>query len=138
MKNLNASKVLAAAYIASGDMKSEAARKVGVTPQSISSWMKEPEFVDLVDSFKLTLIYSARDRIRSLGIKATTTLSELMDSGCDASKLGAAKYVLETINLKPGAGEEMGLWDNALNPKISPFLATEDSIKDNLEELTDN
>ncbi|MCO4794290.1 MAG: hypothetical protein KC493_11285 [Bacteriovoracaceae bacterium] len=128
MKNLNSSQVLAAAYIASGNMKSEAAQKVGVTPQTISSWMKEPVFVNTVESFKATLIYSARDRIRSLGIKAALTLSELMDSGCDASKLGAAKYVLDTINLTPGSGEEMGLWDNAFNSKSTPYLATEEVL----------
>ena len=135
MSGLTTSQIIATAYIAGGGMKSGAAKKVGVSPQTISSWMQDEGFQAAIEDFRRTIIYSTRDKLRALGTKATDTLYELMESGNDGAKLGAAKLVLETINLTPGTnGQEMGLWDTASNDSTSLFLPTNESMNEFLEE----
>lgn len=136
MSELSSSQLIAAACIAGGSMKREAANKAGVTPQTISSWMQYEAFQDAIQDFRLTVIYATRNKLRSHGIMAIETLVGLMKSGNDGAKLGAAKLILETINLTPGAnGHEMGLWDTSTgNYNPSLFLPTPDAIDEFIEE----
>lgn len=111
MATLKPNQFLAAAYIAQGRPKKDAASIADVTPQTVSEWMKQKSFTDAIEDFKAELIYVTRDRIRGLGTQAARTLGDLMANGTPAVRLAAAKDVLDRINLTPGsAGAEMGLW----------------------------
>jgi hypothetical protein len=72
---------------------------VDVKPQTVSEWMKQKAFRDIVDAFRSELIHVTCDSIRGLGRKASRTIDYLMDHGSPAVRLAAAKYVLDTINL---------------------------------------
>ncbi|MGB5567754.1 MAG: hypothetical protein WBM81_00500 [Sedimenticolaceae bacterium] len=135
MTKPNSKQLIAAAHIAQGRTKKEAAEAADVTPQTISTWMTQKPFTDAIQNLRSELIHSTRDSIRGLGRKAARTLSDLMDSGGDAVRLGATKYVLDTINMTPGTnGHEMGLWAPIVTEEESTLRPYLDDTENNTGE----
>ena len=66
MKELSPKKVRAATLIGHGSSKKAAANDdaVSVSPQTISEWMHDPEFVALINRSKKDLIDDTRDMLR--------------------------------------------------------------------------
>jgi hypothetical protein len=96
MHNLHAKSLQAALLLASGKKGTDTAAEVGVTPETISHWKQEAEFVACVNTLKLEAIEVARERLRHLGLKATETMEELMRHGKSESvRLRAAEAVLK-------------------------------------------
>ncbi len=126
LPELSEKQLLAAALIAQGRKKYEAAEAADVTPQTISEWMRQKRFTDAIEALRTEMIYATRDRIRGLGLKAVKTLEDLMDNGSPSARYAAAKDVLDRINLTPGTGgADMGLWAPTVQKEeveLRPFI----------------
>ncbi len=96
---LKPSQELAALRIASGWTQKEAAKEAGVSEQTLSaSWMKNPAFVATVNQERDAMLKATRDRLRTLGTKATKALEDVLDNAQKpADKLKAAEMVLRLL-----------------------------------------
>lgn len=104
--SMKSNKLLAATMLVEGFLHKDVAEEVGVTPQTISVWLTEPEFVAFVNKLKMDNLHKARDRIQALSVKAAATIEDIMENGNnDAVRLKAAESVLEMsgmINVQSG------------------------------------
>ena len=108
-ESLSAKKTIAACLIAAGMTHKEAAEKVNVTPQTISTWMHDPAFKARIDNLKMKALLKAQDKMRGLAATAIDTIESIVkDSSSDKARLDAAKYILETIKINPSGNA--GLW----------------------------
>lgn len=95
---LEPNKEQAALLLAFGVKKRVVAKKVGVTPQTISEWLKCPDFEIRVNQEKEVLLERTRDRMRLLGPKAINTLLDVMNNSKNpVARLKAVEIVLHHI-----------------------------------------
>jgi hypothetical protein len=75
----------------------EAAREVGVTPNTLLRWMREPEFKDACREARRAVFSHAIGRLQdAAGAAATTLLKIMLDTNVPpATRLRAAEVVLE-------------------------------------------
>jgi transposase-like protein len=75
----------------------EAARAVGISPNTLLRWMKEPEFEAALREAQRTAFSEAIGRLRDFaGAAVTTVLKIMVDSNAPAgTRLRAAEIVLE-------------------------------------------
>jgi hypothetical protein len=98
----------AALLIASGLEKRAAAAEVGVTPQTISEWLKLPGFEACINQERMAALEATRDKMRALGPEAVKAIAEILgDEGKPASRLKAAEVVLKHIGF---TDVQSGLW----------------------------
>lgn len=96
MAILDPKQAKAAEIIAAGELKKVAAEKVGVTPQTISEWLKQPAFEAYVNGLKLAALEAARDRMQYLAGEAVRTIEALLgQEEPPATRLKAAQMVLD-------------------------------------------
>mgnify|MGYP000606659432 CR=1 FL=1 len=79
--SMKSNKMLAATMLAEGWLHKDIAEEVRVTPQTISAWLAEPEFVAFVNKLKMDHLNKARDRVQALSVKADDTIKDIMDNG---------------------------------------------------------
>src|SRR5574337_374974 len=85
----------AVTLLASGKSQRQTAKAVGVSPQTITAWMKLDAFQKGLDGLLSTVEVESTQLLRSQRLKAVEALTDLLDSKAPAVKLAAAKTVLE-------------------------------------------
>jgi predicted transcriptional regulator len=116
-------KELAATMLVEGWLHKDVAEETGVTPQTISVWLTEPEFVAFVNKLKMENLHKARDRIQALSVKAAATIEDIMDNGSnDAVRLKAAESVLEMSGM---INVESGMWAWGIGPTTTQGMTIE-------------
>ncbi|MDP1559255.1 MAG: hypothetical protein Q8K59_08865 [Nitrosomonas sp.] len=83
----------------------EVANELNVTPKTISMWRSLPEFRAELNSHLLDIKQANSERLRSLCMKALTTVEEVMlhENTLAKEKLTAAFKVLELGKVSPDA-----------------------------------
>ena len=98
MKALSEKQTLAAQMLCGGARSKDVAAAVGVTPETISHWKRDPVFRGFANSLRNDAHLAARDALRTLGISAVSTLAELMgNSKVDDVRRKAAVDVLNML-----------------------------------------
>ena len=95
MTTLTAKHQQAITLLASGKSQRQTAKAVGVSPQTITAWMKLDAFQKGLDGLLSTVEAESTQLLRSQRLKAVGALTDLLDSKTPAVKLAAAKTVLE-------------------------------------------
>ena len=95
MTTLTAKHQQAITLLASGKSQRQTAKAVGVSPQTITAWMKLDAFQKGLDGLLSTVEAESTQLLRSQRLKAVDALTDLLDSKTPAVKLAAAKTVLE-------------------------------------------
>ena len=95
MTTLTAKHQQAITLLASGKSQRQTAKAVGVSPQTITAWMKLEPFQKGLDGLLSTVEAESTQLLRSQRLKAVDALTDLLDSKTPAVKLAAAKTVLE-------------------------------------------
>ena len=95
MTTLTAKQQQAITLLASGKSQRQTAKAVGVSPQTITAWMKLDAFQKGLDGLLSTVEAESTQLLRSQRLKAVDALTDLLDSKTPAVKLAAAKTVLE-------------------------------------------
>lgn len=95
MTTLTAKQQQAVTLLASGKSQRQTAKAVGVSPQTITAWMKLDTFQKGLDGLLSTVEAESTQLLRSQRLKAVDALTDLLDSKTPAVKLAAAKTVLE-------------------------------------------
>lgn len=104
MPTLNGKQTRAAGLLARGMSCADTAKEVGVSPQTISAWKKDPEFEATVNSLKWEVLETARDQLRTLVPDAVKALQDLVNGATrEDVRRKAAIDVLQTAGL---AGDE--------------------------------
>jgi len=107
-------KTLAATMLVEGQLHKDVAEEVGVTPQTVSTWLAEPEFIAFVNKLKMDNLHKSRDRVQALSVKAASTIEDIMDNGHnDAVRLKAAESVLEMSGM---INVQSGMWAWGIGP----------------------
>lgn len=102
--------VIAASMIALGETKKNAAKAAKVSPQTVSEWMHDSEFVDMINLLKTDMMREVQDRFRGLAHKAIDVIDTILEtSENERIRLDGAKYILDTIRLSP-TENNTGLW----------------------------
>ena len=92
----------AAELYASGMLKKDIANEVGVTPQTISIWFADSDFVVYTNRLRKEALKAARTSLQQLSTKAMETLGDLLsEPTADRVRLQAAITVLECSGIKP-------------------------------------
>jgi len=121
--SMKPNKMLAATMLVEGWLHKDVAEEVGVTPQTISTWLTDPEFVALVNQLKMDNLHKARDRVQALSVKAAATIEDIMDSSSnDAVRLKAAESVLEMSGM---INIQSGMWAWGIGPTTAEGVAKE-------------
>lgn len=95
MSDLTAKQQQAVTLLASGKSQRQTAKAVGVSPQTITAWMKLDAFQKGLDGLLSTVEAESTQLLRSQRLKAVDALTDLLDSKTPAVKLAAAKTVLK-------------------------------------------
>lgn len=95
MTTTTAKQQQAVTLLASGKSQRQTAKAVGVSPQTITAWMKLDAFQKGLDGLLSTVETESTQLLRSQRLKAVDALTDLLDSKTPAVKLAAAKTVLE-------------------------------------------
>lgn len=78
-----------------GDTLGRAAEKAGVHRNTVTEWMREPEFIAELQAAESEALGALSRSLVSLAEKATRTLDEVLDGGeTDGARLRAADIVL--------------------------------------------
>jgi len=78
-----------------GDTFGQAAEKAGVHRNTITEWMREPEFIAELQTAESEAMAALSRSLVTLAEKATRTLDEVLDGGeSDGARLRAADIVL--------------------------------------------
>lgn len=121
--SIKPNKISAATMLVEGSLHKDVAEEVGVTPQTISAWLAEPEFIAFVNKLKMDNLHKARDRIQALSVKAASTIEDIMDNGSnDAVRLKAAESVLEMSGM---INVQSGVWAWGIGPASTEAVKKE-------------
>jgi hypothetical protein len=130
MASLNPKQVKAIELLASGTSQKDAAKAVGVTPETVCGWHKAPDFQAALNRIKRESLDAARDLLRSCVGDAARTLQELMKPGKpDAIRLRSAVAVLELASEHCGS---IGPTDAKKIERAAVLDAETDELFDNL------
>lgn len=110
MSNLNPKQIAAAYFLAKGDKACEAASKVGVAPETISAWRRNPTFQEYCAFTRKEVLNEYIDRLRGLHDLALDALrKQLIDGKSEAVRFRAAQAILQQGKLL--GNEQISLWD---------------------------
>ena len=97
---LEAKQLQAVALLASGCPAKDVAAELKVSPQTISTWRKQPAFRNALNNLKIQCLMSARDNLRTLSVDATAELARLMKHGqSERVRLQAALAILRGVGV---------------------------------------
>jgi hypothetical protein len=77
-----------------------------VTPETISHWKRNSDFVAYLNQLKMDAVECARERLRNLNAEAVGVLEGLLESSSDSIRLQAARYVLDAMLVDPKRAKE--------------------------------
>jgi len=107
---LSPKKLKAVALLAQGSTGVEAAKACNVTPQTISEWRRIPEFKAELDSMKMEVLESARDKLQSASCTAVQTLVDLAESSANHETRRKAALDILSMNGYTRETVEMFAW----------------------------
>lgn len=116
---LKENQFVAVGLLAAGMPSNEVAKKVGVTPETISRWRRDWEFVAALNAVLADAHEDARLALRNQVARAVKTLSDCMNDPSAAIRLRAAIHVLDVIAVRQQAGEAVGLEDGVTLKDLS-------------------
>lgn len=98
--------VKAIPLIVSGIKSQEVAKEIGVTPQTISEWQKNPEFVVMLNKAKKEILDAALDELRGGARDAANCLTDLANNAENEEvRRKSALNILELTGIKdPSSG----------------------------------
>jgi len=118
-----AKQAIAISMLVEGALHKDVAEKVGVTPQTISTWLKDPTFVATVNTLKIDNLNSAMDKMQALFSQAAATVEDIMVNGDnDAVRLKAAQCAIQTSGV---LDLQSGLWAFNIGPKTAAGVERE-------------
>lgn len=80
--------------LAQGNSQKQVAEELGITQQTMSTWMNQPEFKDYLGSLSHELCNTTVSRMFSLRVQATERLAQILDTGTPNEQLNAIRIVL--------------------------------------------
>ena len=89
--------------LAAGGLKKDAAREVGVHPQAVSEWMRQPHFRAALDSMRAQLVRCAMDHLSNMTVASLGAIHDVLHHGSPALRLRAAMYTLDRVLQMEGA-----------------------------------
>ena len=95
MASLTPKQLHAASLIASGQSQRQAAKTVGVSPQTRCGWARLPAFTAYVQGLLSTVHEETALSLTAHRLRAVEVLAHLMESGPPATRLQAVRLVLE-------------------------------------------
>lgn len=101
MPSLTPRQLRAVSLLAQGKSQRQAARDVGVTAQTLCAWVKLPEFETQLQNLMGQSQAETLMMLRGQRIKALETINHLMDTAPAATRLQAARTILEATNTLP-------------------------------------
>ena len=117
---ITAKQAEAATLLMTGLTAREVAEKIGVTPETISTWRRSKSFNDILAYLRDEKLIAGLDQLRGLQQVALETIKHLMlNSESDAIRLKAASGVLRAGNLT--SLSENHLWSTGLKPGHTAF-----------------
>lgn len=131
--SMKPNKLLAATMLVEGRLHKDVAEEVSVTPQTISAWLTEAEFVAFVNKLKMDNLNKARDRVQALSVKAASTLEDIMEnSSNDAVRLKAAESVLEMTGM---INVQSGMWAWGIGSSTTEGVLRDIKKKQQIDEV---
>jgi len=115
MTKLTPKQTSAVLLLASGKTAREVAKQIGVTPETISHWRRQPSFAACLNRTCWGLLEAGRDRLRGAADQAAQKLVELMDTTeSDEVKRKVCLDILEISRLEEPYGWtiRLGNWAN--------------------------
>ena len=101
IEELSPKQISAAALLATGVSCKDAAKQCGVTPETISHWKRDPDFVVHLNELKSEAVDCAREKLRGLNEEAVRVLKGLLSSSSEPIRLQTARYVLDSMLVDP-------------------------------------
>lgn len=101
MSTLTPRQLQAVQLIASGQSQRQAAKTVGVSPQTMNAWVQQPMFTEKVQALIGNAHQSTVTMLQGQRVRAMEVLSTLLDTAPPAVKLQAIRLVLEATNALP-------------------------------------
>lgn len=133
---LKPTQIRAAALLVMGKKACDVAKEVGVTPETISAWRRNPEFVAVINAAKMEVLNSARDALRHSARKAVTTLVALLDEPVqDSIRRQAALDILDMVGI---ANPEKRLYGWGVGPTNPKDVEREQANQEWLAGMADN
>ena len=98
--------VKAIPLMVSGKKSHEVAKEIAVTPQTISEWQKNPEFVVMLNKAKKEILDAALDELRGGARDAASCLTDLVNNAENEEvRRKSALNILELTGIKdPSSG----------------------------------
>lgn len=105
---LSPNQMQAALLIGHGQPKSQTAKKVGVTPQTISAWMSLPHFKDKIEDHRKDMFLELRNDLRGVLCDSVKCMRETLRTSKDTKlKVSISKYIIEKSHM---FHDELGLY----------------------------
>lgn len=96
--SLTGAQLTAIPILAAGSLKKDAAAAANVTPQTVSTWLGQPQFRAALDAARLDLSTAASVALRDATGAAVDTILDLLRQGSsETTRLKAACYVLDRV-----------------------------------------
>ena len=96
----NDRKTIAAILMSRGIKGSDLAVAVDVTPETVSRWRRDVNFMAAVNQLRMELVEVSRERLRSKTEAAVEIISEIMENAkSDAIRLKAATEIIRLSNI---------------------------------------
>ncbi|BCR05316.1 hypothetical protein DESUT3_23850 [Desulfuromonas versatilis] len=103
MNKLTSKQIKALPLMAQGMSGVDVAKEVSVTPQTVSGWKNDPEFMANLNSIRMEFLESARCQLQQSPTRAVQTLIDLMEnSENEEIRRKAALDVLRLTGFEPG------------------------------------
>jgi len=91
---INPKQAKAIPILLSADCIEVAAKQVGVTKNTIYSWLKQQDFKQALSEARKKLLDKALDKLTGISMKAVNTLEQLLNAESEAVRRAAANDVL--------------------------------------------
>lgn len=104
---LSRKQIEAAKMLAEGELQQqEIARQLNITPQTLSRWKQNEEFMGLVEEFLNEIVNEQLRNLKQISRKATRTLEKLLEARSEMVRYHAATDILDRVGLKPVEKQE--------------------------------
>lgn len=124
----------AAIMIADGMTQAEAARECGVTPKTMSMWVRSPVMKERIEQLRTDITKQAMERLEQETLNATEVIIEIAKSGGTpgvvSSQLKAALWIAErrikgppTTSQTRVTQEQLGVADKLTDDEAEELLA---------------
>lgn len=113
--SLNEKQLLSIPLLVAGHRSCDVAKELGIAPQTISEWKKNPEYLAALNSAKQECLDVALDKLRSVAGEAATGLIELSRSAENEEvRRKATMDLFELLGIK---NPEKGTFGRGIGPK---------------------